>query len=219
MLEINEAFEILSDPLLRRQYDSARAQPGNTELQAACAQQSKQARAHAEEYPREWSAFEKWLDVLVNDITGARYGRKNIPGFAALPTAEGSVTGTLLIVIGGALGLFIWYHFVRQPFPTLNRNVWQPQEQSLLMNPWKFLGAGNPRMVILGLGICISLGAWLGVTLHRSIAKRFTKSPPPLPQNPQLPCPRCGQILRLPPATKHLRVTCPICKHTFLHRA
>lgn len=218
MLDINEAFRILSDPVLRKEYDNARAHPNDRAIQVSVATHSRQAREQAQSYPRQWSAFENWMDGFTRDVHAARYGEKVIPGFAAIPTAGTSVTGWLMIVAGGVIGLAFWFTFIRQPDPPRNSNdFFEKIDHPYSVN---ILGGGfsnNIKIKLMVLGICVSCGAGLGVWSHKRLARFLSQSPPPLPSVRIIQCPRCQQMLRLPLLANRLNVTCNSCKHAFIY--
>jgi curved DNA-binding protein CbpA len=67
MVRVGLAWEVLSNPESRRQYDEARADPGNRAAQEAAAAPSRQARAKADQYPRRWPDFEAWLNTFARN--------------------------------------------------------------------------------------------------------------------------------------------------------
>jgi hypothetical protein len=99
MLQINEAYEILSNPVSRRHYDEARANQYNQAAQQQAQADTSQARHHAEQYPRQWTDFESWL---ARDFTEAQYGN-----WGWIPTARNSGSGVLFTIIGLAGGITI----------------------------------------------------------------------------------------------------------------
>jgi len=58
MLEINEAFEVLRNSAMRRNYDEARRNAFNQAAQDQANADASQARQRAEEYPRNWNEFD-----------------------------------------------------------------------------------------------------------------------------------------------------------------
>jgi hypothetical protein len=244
MLEINEAFETLSDPVLRKEYDNARAHPNNRTYQDAASARSTQARAKAQNYPREWTAFQQWMDEITKDVHAAKYSHTGTSTAAwgfFLPTAGESLTGWIMIIVGGIFGFFFWQSVIRQPDHPVTPNPWMilhdkngkpilPQPQ----NDWSqelghvhtesFLGGGlegDTRLKFMLPWICLSGGAWIGALLHRQLGKQLSKQvsqqPPPIPAHKFVQCPQCAQMLRLPLIAKPMNVTCPTCKHVFFH--
>lgn len=103
MVLVNEAWEILSDPELRRRYDQARQHSEDHDAEEAAREDSCNARQRAEEYPKQWKDFAAWLDVLSQDFARAEYGSRNW-GKITVPTAGYSISGWIFIVAGAVLG-------------------------------------------------------------------------------------------------------------------
>jgi hypothetical protein len=105
MLAINEAFQVLANPALRREYDTLRTQQN---ADATWAKDQTEARVKAEHYPRQWSEFDGWLDAISADFAKAEYGAWQSGAGVKLPTAGKSLSGWFFIV-GGALGAcWLW---------------------------------------------------------------------------------------------------------------
>jgi hypothetical protein len=68
MVLVNEAFQILSNPITRARYDAARLNFENEEYVREAETNSKEAREQAEQYPRDWDEFETWMDSVINDF-------------------------------------------------------------------------------------------------------------------------------------------------------
>src|ERR1035437_9256073 len=136
MLQINEAFEVLSNLTLRQQYDCARAHPNDSKAQEKAAANATQAREQAQHYPRDWTEFESWLNGVVIDFTNVDYSSHENGGLFSLPS-EGKSNSLFVFMITGAIGaplLYLWlkhnvvtdtpldryptlsYRFVRKPF-------------------------------------------------------------------------------------------------------
>ena len=106
MLEINEAYEILSDPESRRDHDAVRLHQANQQTRDRAQQDANNAKQQAEQYPRQWSDFETWLG---HDFTEAEYGQ-----WGWFPTAGKSSTGVLFILIGLSAGCVVAYFLYDQ---------------------------------------------------------------------------------------------------------
>lgn len=103
MAMINEAWEILSNPALRSRYDLARHASATTAMMAAAADDSQNARRRADDYPRKWVDFQKWMDSILNDFTSAEYNSTA----GGWPTAHKTFSGWIFIIIGGIAGLIV----------------------------------------------------------------------------------------------------------------
>jgi hypothetical protein len=212
MLQINEAFEILSDPELRRQYDYARTHSDDARAGQRAANMAEQASKQAENYPREWDAFERWLKEALNaDIQSARYGKKKTLFYGwAFPTADGSITGWLLI-IGGAIAGFISSFYFVPSFRTV---------PGVFLGTYMEIPIPWPSRMFAAAG-CLFLGAWAGRWLHSflgyslSAGTEATPSRPPASQSRIVACPGCSQKLRMPRIEQRIRITCSSCKHVF----
>ena len=201
MLAINEAYEVLTNPSLRQQYDYARAHRSDRSAQDHAAAASSQARERAADYPREWAAFEAWINRITADFKNAEYSQTKGGGPLSsppLPTAGSSITGWLFIIGGGTAGFIFWSTVI------LSLGIWAYLKIFLMMG-------------------CVSGGAWLGRFLHEGIAGSIRKPNSASPSGSTVPvlgiihCPQCSQKLRLPSITQSIRVTCPSCKHVFPH--
>ena len=203
MLLINEAFEVLSNPALRREYDYAQAHQADTGAQRAAAANAARAKEAAARYPREWAAFEAWLDRLAADVQRAEYGQTGkVVGNMSLPTAGGSGSGWALIFLGALVGGVVSICWVRQG------DSFIPPNGSIYL--YRFLFGAF-------------IGAWMGRGLHGLLNDNLS-APPQKPAStttistPQwrvTPCPRCAQKLRFPAAGMRMRLTCPSCKQQF----
>ena len=97
MLEINEAYEILNNPLAREHYDAARASQFDVAAHYYAQEDASKARQRAQEYPRTWTDFET---RLAKDFTEAKHGRDG-----RFATVNNSVSGRWFIGIGTIIGL------------------------------------------------------------------------------------------------------------------
>jgi len=194
MLEINEAFHILSDAGLRKQYDYAREHQDDQQAQSQAASTSQHAREEAKDYPREWAAFDAWLNSVTADFKGAKYGSSASSGLGwQYPTADESLSGWLFIVGGGVAGILIFITFIHG------------------------LGIPGPIGILSLFG-----GAWLGRYLHQGIRSCLPKSTSTQTvstgqESNIIHCPKCSQKLRASFTANTIRITCPSCKHVFKH--
>ena len=203
MLLINEAFEVLSNPALRREYDYARAHAADSAAQRAAAANAAHAKAAAAQYPRDWATFEAWLNRLAADVQRAEYGQTGkLVGNMSFPTAGGSGSGWALIFFGALAGGVISVCLVSP-----GNWVYQP---SALVYAFRFV-------------VGAFVGAWVGRSLHEFLKHKLSRAPHPLasaavstPHWRVLLCPRCSQQLRLPQASGRMQVTCPSCKQQFI---
>ena len=157
MVLINEAWAILSNPMTRRHYDSARSNRSDYVAQRSVREDAQAARQKAQEYPRKWPDFEAWLDRLFRDFTEVNYGKTEGMFGIQWPTAGRSVSGRLLVIAGGLaggiFGLCVGSYIIF----------------SLGIDD----GADKP----VGLLSLLSTagGAWLGALLHKRIGKFLGK--------------------------------------------
>jgi hypothetical protein len=196
MQQINEAFEILSNPEKRQRHDAAMAQQYDLAAQQAATKDTATARQHSDDYPQQWDEFESWLDKLTRDFTDAKYYHSAGGNLRV----DKSYSGFFFMAIGcvGGIALFCFlgsYHLTGGPLI------------------WVFGGAG------------IGVGAWLHKQLGHSIrgstseplpSTEFQSSPNKAdPQRVLVDCPNCHGRLRLP--AKIVKARCPRCQHVFEH--
>jgi len=188
MLRINEAYEILSNPVSRLHYDEARANQYNQAAQQQAQADTTQARHHAEQYPHQWTDFESWL---ARDFTEAQYGQ-----WGWLPTAGKSSSGVLFIIIGLVAGGIAAYALAEADY--LNG-------RSLIL------------VVALG-GIAGQwIHKQIGNSMRRPVAPHSqsfdsNQSAPYTPQAGEqviIRCPQCSQQLRMPASASVVQVRCP----------
>ena len=205
MTRLNEAWEVLSDPGLRAAYDEARGAQAPTTL-ATWQARSEGARRRAQDYPREWEAFEAWMDTLAADVRRAEYGVTGAYVFV-FPTAGQSVSGWVCILSGAiAATAFGWTTtFYRE----------------LVLNEF---GKHHPVPTALVLVGPAMAGGWAGYCLHRFfrdelIADEEKRAKERLRARPTdggpacriVSCGRCGKRLRVPSLDKPIEATCPEC--------
>jgi curved DNA-binding protein CbpA len=229
MVLVNEAWEILSNPELRRRYNEARAKPANLRVQTAAAADAQQARQQAEEYPRRWADFEAWLDGVAQDFRRAEFKRAGGHSiFSNFPTAGRSVSGWLFILVGAFLGLV---------FLTLVLLFFGVSPKFFRYNPSNFLQNWNKTILFTTSTI---MGGWVGAKVHQMIANAIKQSSkqashhtPEQPDSRQsntqhseaghpneskiIVCGNCGQKLRVPIRNSRLLVKCKKCQHEFHH--
>jgi hypothetical protein len=197
MLRINEAYEILGNPVSRRHYDEARTNKYNQAVQLQARADAAQAKQQAKEYPREWTDFETWL---ANDFMNAKYGQEGI-----WPTVENSSSGSLFILIGifaGAIAAFIFLGNV-------------------------FNGRDFIYSVLLGGAGGGFVGQWIHKQVGKSMSRPVVPKPPISESEnhaqcaPQagnkiiIRCPKCSRQLRVPTSSGGVQVRCPSCRFQF----
>jgi len=206
MVQVNLAYEILSDLDRRRTYDAARSSTSGTSTQEAASRDAHAARANAENYPKRWSDFEVWLSHLTGDFAKANHGSR-VDGFYGFryPTVTNSVSGWIFIGFGIAVVEIIGVALFSSSKPPMN---------------WVLF---TKLIFFLGLG-----GAWIGAGVHRAIGKSIrtvngqtqsaderTSNPEPHAKDHVVKCEKCGQKLRLPVSQGDVTVTCPSCRNQF----
>ena len=219
MVQVNAAWEILSDPESRRRHDLERQHPNDQAIQVAARADATRARQTAEQYPKTWSEVESWLDHLAADFTEAKY---DLTG--EYPGVTNSVSGVVFVaigtILGGAIGIAL--PFLEAPGSAPPRTLEDQFKQAMF-----------------GLWVITPIGAFLGARIHKWISTRFLKprnqsttttskqrrsqnnpSPSATRTNPTMQivaCKKCGQKLRVPEITSELVLTCGRCRHRFSH--
>lgn len=223
-LELSEAYLVLSDPAARQRYDEARQNQTRPELQEAVAADRAQAYHRAQQYPRDSSDLDQWLDALARDFQNARYGTTKGPISLPWPTIANSVSGTSFLVVGGLVGLLCFGLYVATVF----NNPHAQRKPSL-------------TLMVIYLLVLVTIGAWVGYVLHRilhavvdistRLGRAFHNQSSDRPSTAAsatadggkaqciVTCISCRQSLRLPLTDRELLVTCPKCKSKFTCRA
>lgn len=185
MLAINEAFQVLANPSLRREYDALCTQQN---AGAAWAREQASARRHAEQYPKHWSEFDGWLDAISADFAKAEYGAWQSGAGVQLPTAGRSMTGWIFI-IGGALGAcWLWM------------KMFEIENGS---------GINKPIGILVLAG-----GAWVGQFIHSMFKAPAAPAPQSL-EPLVMACRSCGQKLRVQPRDAGRVFRCGKCQTQF----
>lgn len=143
MIELNEAWQVLSNPNLRKEYDFALNNKDDFDAQYSANKNSNRARDKAAQYPKTWSEFEFWLNSMTKDFKNAEYGTFSGPGSIPFPTAGKSFSGWLFIIAGVVAGAFFTAFVVQ------------------------ILDIDSNGILFKILGLTISaIGGWLGLIIH-----------------------------------------------------
>ncbi len=200
MVNINEAWEVLSNSNLRKQYDellkNGILEDGDPFIAAA---------QRAQTYEKSWEQFDGWLSALGRDFVEAKYDNVQLWPMS-IPIATGSLSALIFIVTGGLVGGLVGL---------------------LIASAAQYESNGARNSVRLVVGIAI-LGAWCSQLIHRGIGmaigsvRNTMENDSSKPgwtsaeqQKIRISCSSCGQILKLPVVDKQLSVTCPNCHFKF----
>lgn len=211
MVLVNEAWEILSNAEMRQAYDAHRANVRN-ERQDDFEETRRTAHRKANDYPRDWSTFEKWMNGLAKDFTEAKFEAKEAMSIS-WPNAKDSFSGWLFIIGGGILGFYL-----AAPFLPVN-----PKPSGIM-----------PRIILVLAAVAVCGGAWIGVLAHLGLGyvlREWPKWKAVIDQireqiqaqrktlkSAVIACNNCGQKLRVPTSDEELLVTCGKCRHRFNYR-
>lgn len=157
MVLVNEAWAILSNPMTRRHYDSARSNRSDYVAQRSVRKDAQAARQKAREYPRKWPDFEVWLERLFRDFTEVNYGKTEGMFGIQWPTAGRSVSGWLLVIAGGLAG-----------------GIFGLRVGSYIIFSLGIDDGADKPVGLLSL-LSTAGGAWLGALLHKRIGKFLDK--------------------------------------------
>ena len=210
MCRLNEAWEILRDPVSRQAYDEFLAQQGaqSTKLSKAV----ERAKTAADQYPRRWVDFERWMDSFLNDFTKAEYGWES-SGVWQFPTAKNSISGKLCILFGCLVGFFIsgfvWLSFKGSPYYDAGR---------ILVFIGTAVGGTAGMLVHLVIRSCVGVVRKSPPQKSAQPKASDRSIPPPIPPTTQHPareikfdCPHCSQHIEAPASLIGSIVSCPTC--------
>jgi hypothetical protein len=195
MVEVILAFEILANPEKRRHYDEARRELFNQNAQSVIQADISKARQKAEEYPREWSAFDAWMH---KDFTNAQYGE----AWSYFQTINNSTSGAVFWIVGAILGGFIAI--------------------GIMASNGMDAHSGGVRLVLLGSSLGVAASLWIHKQIGNSMRKPDVPTASPNPQTNTAAahimfaqCRQCGQQLRVTWFGEPLKVRCPNCRFEF----
>lgn len=201
MVLVNEAWFVLRDPHQRAAYDRDR----NGDPSSANAEEVRQAayKAHdqAQHYPVASDNLEQWLDKIAKDFTSAQYGRTKGSSWStpSFPTAIGSSSATVFILIGSVLGCIAGVLLGLERASSLS----SARTGFFLFKSVILLTAG---------------GAWLGRLAHQVVGhtvKLHNRQQAPDSAKRIIYCCRCNQKLLIPRIEKKITVTCQKCNTRF----
>jgi curved DNA-binding protein CbpA len=223
MAMVNEAWFILSNPETRCAYDKLRTQRMDAAARAGWNRRTEDVRRKAQEYPRQWSAFERWMKGIVDDIRAAEYGKVQ-GGGVAWPTAGKSSSGWGFIVVGGLVGGVLGcVAFVASGSHAVGMlrfylifaaagGAWVGAKVHGFLR--KTMGGGHATDTKAGTRPAArqdEYGRGQGAVLHPQVSEAI--------QHEMVRCPKCSQPLRVPSLDKEITITCPKCKNKFTHKA
>ena len=236
MVSINEAWEVLSNADLRRQYDEQR-KSGETDKAAF-----EEARKRSKNYERNWKKFDSWLSSISRDFNSAEFGSKTFLGMN-MPTASNSISAWVFLITGGLIGFLIWLalfvSITQASIPQKDRS--RSYDSPIGRIEKKDHSGTNPffmRIVSLTCIASVAAGAWSGKWTHQKFGTQIAgwlpkempfsffggasaalaagdTEPEPSEKSRCINCPKCDQRLRLPTSAKPLTITCPKCKTCF----
>lgn len=114
MVELLQAYEILSDPELRRQYDAFRQDPDNPKWWGEYESAGRSARDAYAAYGQTWEELVRWVEGRSGQIQSTASGRvaSSAVGGGVLGAAAGAGFGWFFgiewwmgLILGAALGL------------------------------------------------------------------------------------------------------------------
>ena len=98
MIDVAAAWEVLSNPAIRKAYDQARSNPTDQGVRQEWQQAAQEAQARARTYPRSWDEFDVWLNHATAEVQAHPVGR----------VLAGMVAGLVVgVVIGTVVGLVV----------------------------------------------------------------------------------------------------------------
>jgi hypothetical protein len=181
------------------------------------------------------------LNRVAADFTGAEHGSVHLGHGVRMPTAGGSVSGWVFILVGAILGGVFVSPVVYGLAEGMTAHTQPPKRNNGFFGLVLVIAVASP---VLG-------GAWAGAACHKWFARalkgaRHTGCPNPrcrssrgwdgsrcrfcgataagvpagdppeaVPEKRVIGCEKCGQKLRVPVLSAELEVTCNACKHKF----
>ena len=235
MVQVNEAWEVLSSPKVRVAYDAARRDQHDADAQAAASRQVGPARERAQHYPDSSQEMQHWLDAMRQDFAETTYAQRNFLHWQLPMPSPNSRSGMQFVFVGILLGILVG-EMIRTPHPA-------PRLISLFFG--EFTAPGQPRAPVsianwsfaafyrfTRIAIDGFLGLAVAVYIHRGLRAMFVPPLPepavpphapeaasPMPQERvvvQCPAPNCGQRLRIPVLNHDVHVRCGKCGHRFV---
>jgi len=229
MVQLNEAFYILSDPHKRSEYDRLRTSGAKPTPEWSAT--SAEVHQRAQDYPRRWSDFQTWMEDLARDFRATQYAVSGV-GWYSWPAAN-TLSGNVFAIVGGLVGLLFTLQMID------SAGGWA-----------KAFGKSNFIGLTRAIAIPIVVGAFAGAGIHKLIRLclgRFPDTPgksrqdrtdqsqaasstgpasgsddEPARSNTEkdvVPCPACGKKLRVPRLASRILITCPHCKDKFYRSA
>lgn len=213
MVLVSEAWEILSNSETRQRYDQARAAHAARSTLRQASKDALSARQKAEQYPRRWEEFQRWLDTIARDFAEARHHSLRTP-YGEIPDAriENSVSGVVFVVGGAIVGLVLLY----APAAAFIASAWA--QPSLRVQALAVIGP-------------LLIGAMVGAALHKAISDMAKPKQRSMERSAGggegkveitravIGCKKCGQQLRVPVLGTEIEVTCPACRYKFSFHA
>lgn len=147
MVELNAAYQVLSDSASRAAYDAWLAAGQSPAADDEARKQTQEARQRAEEYPSEWADFVEWLDrageAVAEDWKNAELKAAAEPTYHGMyfPDPGDSCSGQLAVGAGAVVGIAVGLGWVAE------------------IGFW-----GLPIVVVP-----TWVGAWAGILMHKAI--------------------------------------------------
>ena len=204
MIHLNEAWEILGDPASRARYDAASLSPHHPDLDELARDDAQNANERAQNYPRQWGEFERWLNGVLADFEKTEFQEGKGHSIFGLIPESNTLSGNAFIVIGGIVGCVLLFY----PALELVRGIFGPRARLPL---------------IAAVVVPFALGGWIGALIHKAVggalgpAQSEPPAAPPPPAEPRVvACMSCSQKLRVPVMDSELLVKCKTCGNQFV---
>lgn len=211
MVKINEAWNVLSNPATREEYDRIRSAGGTAASYHSPG--AEKARAEAADYAASWSEFDSWWNGMGADFHRTEFKGGGAWGWGA--KAE-TTSGMAFILAGIALTWILapentgWF---RGPFRLFLIAVVGSWLGALAHKITRllFFDAPSPAAATATNEVSFSTAT------HRARTNRPIADPTVVAgvAKEEVSCPECGQALRVPTMEQAIRVTCKSCNHVF----
>jgi hypothetical protein len=201
MVLVNEAWNILSNPSSRSDYDAflrAKGVGGSGKYnEEKVARDQREARDKARHSPVGWDEIDKFLDQLNTDFGDSQYAESLI----VLGSKSGMVFNAIAIMLIGIALAPIWLNYFHH-----GKAGWKELRGYI---------AGSGFIAVIILVVSASIHYWAGRIIRKINVGNKEKADVRVGGFKVIVCGSCGQKIRCPSLYKKMSIECPKCKTKF----